>query len=358
MRCLMKIEHYKDSFSITLSSIPKKPSETSQKVQKTVDFLLMKSDDLSGVADKKLAQNILKQCDSHVQQEFSYALQNALLQLDFKRIDLKTELFISHVISLIPYCYPKLGMVFQIPIKTKRGDFALKTYTVSRVIDMSITSHLSPLKGYLLTSRHARPILIYTGTTFPAGDGFLNSLIADFTPFTSVGKLPFSIAKPVLESIFQDYSQLMVFGMSLGGALSLHTLRDYGHKLSSVFASVPAGLHSADSFKGSGPKVVIVTQEGDLVSSLGYFPEHQGVEFYNFHLEGKKEKPLSAHARVYSGSPRSKFHKLDPKQVNRSLFRRILTSLHLALSWLIFSFLAISASIYISKNYLVHMISK
>lgn len=354
----MTINKVRDAVAINIAPLKQERSHTSLKIEHMVNFLLMKQDHLFGALDSHLLKRVINTCEPKFLESFALSLQQALLRVDLKHLSLKDELFISQVISLIPYCYPKIGQVFQIPVKSKNGTYCLKTYTVERVIETSVSRHLSPLKAYFLTSPSYKPLLIFTGTTFPSGDGFLNSLIADFTPFSSVGKLPFIIAKPQLEDIFKDYSAVMVYGMSLGGALALHTLRDFQDKISEVFASVPAGLHSKDDFKSQGPKVVIITQKGDIVSDVGYFPEHERVSLYSVNLQGRPEKALNAHARVFCGSPRAKIDKIDPKIANRSQFRRILTAVHFAFSWLVFTFLALSAAIIISKNSLIQAMAR
>ena len=128
--------------------------------------------------------------------------------------------------------------------------------------------------------------------------------------------------------------------MSLGGALSLHALRQHHPKIKSVFAQVPAGLHFYDRFDPKmKTQVFIVTHSGDIVSKLGFFPEHSACHMVQ--VKAEQIKGVIAHAQLLANHENSTCIKLDPQIENRSLLRRILSAVHLVFSWLIFIPLAI-----------------
>lgn len=202
---------------------------------------------------------------------------------------------------------------------------------------MTISTSITPLNAYAFRSAASDNMLLFTGTTFPAGGGFLNSLIADFTAFSSVGKLPFGMGYKALEAYFNTHSSVKLYGMSLGGALCLHAFRHFEDKIKDVHAVVPAGLHLWDSFnKKSDKKVIILMQDGDIVSKLGYFPEHEGVKLYKLKVNETATKGLYAHARAFTGSNKVNIASVDVKTINRSFLRRVITVMHIAFSWLVF----------------------
>lgn len=323
-----------DSFELVIDPAL---TEEAAKVKKIVEYLLMQHNDLTDIISKPLAKKILSTPDLNLMRLFAHELQNALLNIDLKNIESQQELLIAHIISLIPYSYPKLDDTFQIPVKNIEGNFEYKRFRCEKIINMSISNYLTPLKAYGLTSDDGDYILSFTGTTFPAGSGFLNSLIADFTPFSSVGKVPFSKGFSELQSYFQDRHQVRLYGMSLGGSLCLHSFRHFESKIQDIHAIVPPGLHFFDRYnRESQTKIMILTQDHDIVSKLGYFPEHDRVEIYRIKTNGSHNKGLNAHARIFSASSNCHVEQLNTKQVNRSWIRLALTIVHLSLSWLIF----------------------
>lgn len=304
---------------------------------RVVNYLLMQESTIDGVLSKKLAKQVLINCDKALFQQFQKALQECLDKIDIDAMDRQKELFIANVIALIPYAYPDLGHSFQLPIKNSDGIYQRHRFSVEQIIPMSISSAITPLNAYALQSDEGKNLLLFTGTTFPAGGGFLNSLIADFTAFSSVGKLPFGMGKEALDAYFASHENVSLYGMSLGGALCLHSFRIYEHKIKDVHAVVPAGLHMWDRFNNhSEKKVVIITQQGDIVSQLGFFPEHGNVELYHLKSSQSQTKGVLAHARAFSGSSGLSIEVKDVKKENRSFFRRIVTIMHIALGWLVF----------------------
>lgn len=325
---------------ITVKCLDKVQHSESDKILKVVKYLLMKESNLEGVLSKSLARQILLKCEPVLFSQFAHALQEALSEIDISDMNEQKELFIANIIALIPYSYPKENQSFLIPIKNEDGVYERRKFECEKVIPMSISTCITPLNAYAFRSEVSDNMLLFTGTTFPAGGGFLNSLIADFTAFSSVGKLPFGMGYKTLEEYFNTHSSVKLYGMSLGGALCLHAFRHFEDKIKDVYAVVPAGLHLWDSFnKKSDKKVVILMQEGDIVSKLGYFPEHEGVKLYHLKAGETATKGLYAHARAFTGSSNSTIKNVDVKKINRSFFRRIITILHIAFSWLVFLFL-------------------
>lgn len=321
-------------------SAPKTPNPSStedDKVAKMVNFLLMQTDHFESSLSKLLVKHMFNKRDDVFLKQFKTALQKALDLIDLTHVDKKKELFIASIIALVPYAYPKIGDSFRFPVKNQQGHYQQKTFICDAIVPMSLSTSIPALNAYGFKSTDGDHKLIFTGTTAPSNEGFLNSLLADFTPFSSVGKLPFNMGFSCLKDYFKTRSNVQLLGKSLGGALCLHTLIHFEAYIKDVYAIVPAGLHIWDRYnKNSNKKVVIAIQEGDIVSKLGYFPEHPDVEFFHLKAFGSSTKGFYAHARSFAGSCECEINTPDVKKVNRSLIRTMITVMHIAFSWLIF----------------------
>lgn len=260
------------------------------------------------------------------------------------------EAFVGHIIALIPYCYPHLGDTFVIPVK-QEGEWRSFEYRLDRIINLMSEKRSSPIPLFGLVSDEANPILTCMGTTYPAADGFVATVMADFTPGFSVGHKPYMEGQDRVNEWMHGKSRVQVYGMSLGGAFTLHVLREHKDKLQSVNAFNPAGLYPElwASTYDEGPKVNIYTQNGDLVSYMGSFPEGKNVNMFQFirGKEGSAENPLSAHARVYAGADFVTMCKLNEKAENVAPLRKWITFLHRTLS--IFVYFSMSCTHYAYK---------
>jgi len=249
------------------------------------------------------------------------------------------EAFIGHIIALIPYCYPPQGEAFLIPVK-REGEWTICEYEVDERIEIPTRAGLTPIPHFGLCSKEGDPILTCMGTTYPAADGFVATVLTDFTPGHSVGGAAYQQGREKIGRWMEGKENVKVYGMSLGGAFSLHILRDFKDKLSSINAFNPTGLYPeqwTEKYE-EGVKVNIYTQDADLVSYLGSFPEGKNVEVYRFIRgeEGNSENILFAHAKVYSGSKFVTMLRLQPASENRSFFRKCFTALHRKFSFAVY----------------------
>lgn len=303
-----------------------------QAYEKFLDYLCCHTLDLSLPIDREFIQDIFIHPRKEVLKIFRQCLKKKLADEEALKGHFH---YASGLIALIPYTYPEEGEIFKIPIFDKKNTIRLVAANVTQVMNATIDGHLTPLKAYALEGGDLENFLIFTGTTFPAGQGFLNALIADFTPFLSVGKIPYKLFQKQLQSFFSNKVDVHVFGMSLGGALSLHTLREFHPKISHVYAHVPAGLHFYEVFdKDIQTKVTIISHANDVVSKLGFFPEHKECQFFEINVN--KLTGLNVHAQLLANHPLATMRKIDPTIENRGLFRRIISIVHLCFSWTIF----------------------
>jgi len=331
----------------------------SGKIKKIINYLLMKDHNLDQVFSFDLAKTIFYQCNASFLNEFAKNLKEILDQIDLASIDKKQELFIAHIIALIPYTYPQVGDCFVIPVRNDDGFYQRMSYVCEKIIPISLSNSLTPLKAYSFHREDGKSALIFTGSTFPSGGGFLNALFADFTAFSSVGKLPFYLGLDQLSEYFKDHDKVMLYGMSLGGSLCLHTFNAFESKIQDIHVVVPAGLHLWDRFnKASDKKIVIITQEGDVISHLGYFPEHENSQLYHLKVTSGSRNGLQAHARAFSGSADVEIEKKNVRQVNRGFLRRLVTITHIALGWLIFLSLLPFLAVYKLKDLVFHCVKK
>ncbi|HSW71862.1 MAG TPA: hypothetical protein VLG44_00440 [Chlamydiales bacterium] len=257
--------------------------------------------------------------------ELASILEYACLRMPSPQEETLFQAFVGNIISLIPYSYPEEGTTFTIPQKIN-GKWEAVEYQLEKRIELTPKFFSSPIVAYALVSENGPPLLTFLGTTYPAADGFVATLLADCTPFFSVGRAPYLWGKGKIAEWLQGKTGVRLFGMSLGGALCFHTLYDHREKIQSLDVYNPPGLYWKETFDGS-VEVNIYYQENDLVASMGFFPEGKNVSVYRVFPE-KMENPLKAHARVYTGSDRLAMLKNDPAYENRRGVRIFFTFLH------------------------------
>ncbi|RUR27904.1 hypothetical protein [Legionella qingyii] len=236
------------------------------------------------------------QRDTDLLREVRFAMQQGFLEL-FKQLQGKdlssdegeqVQLYLSNCLSILPY-----------------GDLTpYESVTIPQCIDGHwelVEYQVTPIE---LTERHwwksfftydndrvfaygLKPIfhekaeshLIFMGTTYPAGQGFLTQIKTDSKGFESIGlSLYRSGRERIRDWLSQQKNTIHVCGLSLGGALSLLLAIDKGnYKLSRVDALNPPGLYDPlfksgfdywDELKDK-PKVVVQKQGNDPVSAFG-----------------------------------------------------------------------------------------
>ncbi len=303
--------------------------------------------------------------DSKLMTEFFEGLQREFVNLAANLPKNNSEeivwrAFFGNLVALLPYCYPRNGFNLSIPILSKNID---GTYSCSQAtyhieeIDLVYNERNTPMKALGLTSSEGPPFLVYIGTTYPGGEGFAATLLADFTPGYSVGQHVYERNQIVIDDWLKDKQGVSVFGTSLGGAMALHTLHDYHEKISRIDVYNPPGLYPGQWVNQLSEEcsINIWCQSGDIVSHMGVWPTDPHVSLYLLvpHQEGL-DGSLSAHARAFSGCPDVTVLKLDPELENAKKIRSFLTFLHQVGSWLVYAALMIS----IWMTYLISSISK
>jgi len=264
-----------------------------------------------------------------MKEEFQYVFEQAAKRLPLigSKEEMLFETFIGNCIALLPYSYPEAGEVFSIPQKIE-GEWRICQYRVDP-IELTPKGILTPLKAFGLTSPNAPPLLTFLGTTYPAGDGFLASILSDFTPGLSVGHAPYLLGKTKIDSWLRGKTEVRLYGLSLGGALCFQVLRHHREKIEQANVYNPPGLFPWNWDKPfDREKVNIFCQENDLVSTMGFFPEGRGVSVYRV-FGSRVENWFNAHVKCYTGTGQVSIAKSSVAVENNRTIRKILTLAHL-----------------------------
>lgn len=282
-----------------------KSTEDDQDSKGILSFLLGHDSLLSNWNDLKLLQSVFIEPDKDLLRKAQQELQNALnaawdrLQIDEDAESL-VEAFIGHVLSIVPYTYPEPKMNLTIPMKIE-GSWKQCSYTITEKLQLTPAALCSPIVAYALESKEGPALLSFLGTTYPAGEGFAATLLTDSTPFCSVGKGAYWLGKEKIQSWIDKQSGVQLYGLSLGGAMAFHTLRDHKAKILSLYAYNPPGLYPWEWSEAYSQPIHIYYHERDVVALSGYFPTGEGVEITRI-LKKEPNNAFKAHAQIYTAS--------------------------------------------------------
>lgn len=316
---------------------PKIHSQVDTTVHKLVQALLHGGEFSSKMVEERAAKAIFIAHDKELLKQFQEELQVELDNLTLNppknsQEEIVWRAFLGNIIALMPFCYPTNGDKLSIPI-LENGICRKVTYEIE-VISLPFSKLSSPMIALGLTSKEdpkAPPMLSFIGTTFPAGSGFTTTLLADFTPANSVGQIIYKLNKKKITNWLANKNNIHLFGMSLGGAMAFHTLRN-NHQIARLDVYSPPGLYKSNWKKGIGTScdIHIYCQPGDFVPKMGTWPTGRNVSLYTVypHQKGVSEDPISSHARAFTGCKKITMIKEDPKEENKSFVRYLLTKLH------------------------------
>ena len=241
----------------------------------------------------------------------------------------QVQFFLSNCLSKLPF-FSKLEQPIYYP-QYIEGKWVQVTYNIVP-IELTATSGfeklfisdndrvyaygLEPEGKFSTAERH----LLFLGTTYPTGQGFITQINTDLEAFETAGN---KIYKSGLQRIL-DWIELKpgnkphVHGLSLGGALSLMLAIEHGDKLSRVDALNPPGLYNYtfnnhndkwDELK-SKPPVYIQKQGNDPVSAFGVWKEDFKV--YQILPTVKPTYGLGDHNGCYVGSKSTRIIPVNP----------------------------------------------
>ena len=249
----------------------------------------------------------------------------------------QVNLFLSNCLTVLPYADITPYESFNIP-QYIGGEWEMVDYKV-------VPIELTPTSGFkklfindedrvfaygLEPIRHdtAIPHLIFMGTTYPAGQGFLTQVNTDLEAFETAGKKLYRTGHQRLEAWLdkQDGKKPHVCGTSLGGSLSLLFAMHHGDRLARVDALNPAGIYEPwrksrfdkwDDFDDeSKPEVIIQRQGDDPVSRFGVWKK----DWRLLHVIPPKHKQgpsgVVDHALNYAGLAGTQFIEMDVEKDN------------------------------------------
>lgn len=178
-----------------------------------------------------------------------------------------------------------------------------------------------------INNLEAQPHLIFMGTTYPAGQGFIPQITTDMKGFETVGYSLYQQARERLKQwIIEQKKKIHVCGISLGGSLSLLLAIDLGEYLSRVDALNPAGLHDVErgtdydnwSQIEEKPEVVVQQQGDDWVSAFGYWKRDWYILKVTPEAEKKGPGAYFDHFLNYAGFADTLFTFDSPEEQNNA----------------------------------------
>lgn len=328
--------HFKQTVVYQGSGIRYSASLSGTEASEIVRFLLSQESAFSSNwINRKNVKGIFLKTDPLLLKNFREELRTVLHFCSEKMVALGSKAeeelftaFIGNIIALIPYAYPEVGEVFEIPMRLD-GVWKKVSYRVDARIDLTPKFFSSPIASYGLVSETGPPLLTFLGTTYPAGDGFFATLLSDFTPGLSVGDAAFRWGKGKIEKWLEGKGKVDLYGASLGGAFTFQMLRRFADKIGKIYAYNPPGLYPWDWKEGKigGPQVNIYLQENDLVPSMGFFPEGENVHLYRV-SPMKAVNKINAHVKAFTGSDFVTIVKTNSCYENSRFSRKLLTAAH------------------------------
>ena len=312
-------------------------------VESVVEYLFLKRDMPNRtLASKKILKAIFLEKDPEMLKAFCSALQKVLDEgfQNFQNGNVREEIFnifVQNAVAFLPFSYPEEGETFCIPAKVN-GEWKRVEYRVEKRIELTedknsprlpkllteaITARLPSLLSraitYMITtfvrdlfSSHmpafklvndegALPYLVFLGTTYPGGDGFLATILSDLTPGFSPGGIAIRLGEENLRKALSEGEKVRLVGLSLGGALTLKAADLFKESVLDAYAFNPPGSYDWENYTTDLP-IHIFWQWNDMVARGGYFPEGENVTLTHV-LRERSEDPLNAHQRVYTANP-------------------------------------------------------
>lgn len=249
---------------------------------------------------------------------------------------LQVRLFISNALSFMVVVEPNPCELISLPSYLK-GSWKLIDY---KLLMIEITPERGFRKYFLEEkdrvfayglepiSQSAPSILVFMGTGYPAGQGFLTQIETDLKAFTTVGELLYQGAREKIKSwLSRPHQEVWVCGASLGGSLALLSAIDQGKNITRVDAYNPAGLYQSarghiafdrwESFENK-PSVFVQKQGKDPVSRFGLWKK----EWQILKVIPPRWQPsppvFMDHILIYTGLSQSSIHEIDPLEDNRA----------------------------------------
>ena len=245
------------------------------------------------------------------------------------------QLYLSNCLSVLPYTDLTPYESIKIPQRIDK-EWVLLEYHVEPI---ELTHRNGIMKRFFLQDQDrvfaygleamnhpkAESHLIFMGTTYPAGQGFVPQVSTDLKGFETVGKTLYISGRKNLKNWLVKQEKTHVCGVSLGGSLSLLLAIDQGDLISRVDALNPAGLHDHWFTKSRydqwdeqkhQPQVVVQQQDRDPVSPFGVWKKEWDI--LRVVPPKNKQGPHAVvdHILNYAGFIGTEFTYVDPEKIN------------------------------------------
>lgn len=289
--------------------------------------------------DQKLISSILLKPDPELLDEARQLVQELLADM-YRQLsaqlamsdEFHLEMVMGDLLALYPFLGPRDGEMIRLPAKVG-GEWRLEDYITDR-IELTHKMLGSPLVAYGLSpsNDHASPLLLFKGTTYPTDEGALLSFMTDINPFGSVGGGGFWFGQDRIKNwIDKQNSKIIVYGKSLGGALSWRAGINFPDKIEKVMAYgapgfSPLELNQFYQVKEKYPELQFnfFCQRNDLVP-FSDLPAKTGVNYFEVLSAECQNNPLAAHADMYSTHECSMILKLQPEYIQSPAKRAAVT---------------------------------
>lgn len=241
----------------------------------------------------------------------------------------QVQLYLSNCLSFLPYgdlnCYESI----KIP-QFQNGFWKMVDYYIQPIelTDEKDSNDEDKVFAYGLepiVDNNAQSHLIFMGTTYPAGQGFLPQVNSDFKSFETVGNSLYLSGRARIEKwLLSQKGKIHVCGVSLGGSLSLLLAIDKGQYLSRVDALNPVGLYEYENKMGfdhwatiqEKPLVIIQKQANDPASLLGVWKNDWNLLQVTPPKHKKGANPIFDHFLNYAGFSETEFRFLNTEDEN------------------------------------------
>lgn len=274
--------------------------------------------------------NLLKALRFTFQQGFEHLFKQLhRLQLNEEQKE-QVQLYLSNCLSLLPYSDLTPYESIKIPQLINNHWEFIEYY----VTPIELTSPKDIIKDFdrvfayglqPIIHPNAQSHLLFMGTTYPAGQGFVPQIETDFKAFDRVGNTLYQSGRQrIVQWLAQQKNKIHVCGVSLGGALSLLFALDQGEYIERVDALNPPGLADIRDKNEerhwdnliTKPKVVVQRQANDPVSIFGTWKE----EWEIVHVAPPKDKrgpnPFCDHFLNYAGFAETEFSYVAAEEEN------------------------------------------
>ncbi|MDF2549539.1 MAG: conserved rane protein of unknown function [Chlamydiales bacterium] len=350
----LKVKNLQNSFSFLQEEVHCKGAslnlcfengEGATIVQKMLHYLFTDEKQMPHLLEKPLLYALFIQQDDTLLNDMREELKCLFLRMidmaDLLQGDQEKlfKIFLGHALSLYSYSHPQDLETILLP-QCIDGKWLPVEYTI-QTLQLTPASLGAPYTAYGLMPNDleigASPILLYMGTTYPGAKGALFTYLADFTPGKSVGEGLIEMGSQKLEkwlsrALEKTKVPADVYGMSLGGALSLLTEVKWPDLVGRVFSYNPPALMKKsmksylEKIKDRERQVFIYCQHNDPVSEVGAYWAEGWHLFKIFTQEA--HHPVNAHNKIFCSQKEVWVVQIDRNFENQRWKRAILSTIH------------------------------